>query len=172
MNLPTRFLFIHFFLLSAWNWWPNMIWTLTLPMQHLNNSVFFYSKCLKKISTKHRLAPYQKIFKEPFVKYLLSNEQKLVTKNIAWKNSINATIVSIRIFLTSHALRSLNCIKKIQPRMMCATFNGNPCTNQLISQVGRVFANRPGYLGLIPGRVMLKTQKMILDTSSLNTQQY
>ena len=36
----------------------------------------------------------------------------------------------------------------------------------------RVFANRPGDLGSIPGRVIPKTQKMVLDTSLHNTQQY
>ena len=35
--------------------------------------------------------------------------------------------------------------------------------------VGRVFANRPGS---IPGRVIPKTIKKVLDTSLLNTQQY
>ena len=38
--------------------------------------------------------------------------------------------------------------------------------------VGRVFANGLGDLGSIPGRVILKTLKMVLDTSLLNTQQY
>ena len=38
--------------------------------------------------------------------------------------------------------------------------------------VGRVFANGPGDLGSIPGRVVPKTFKMVLDTSLLNTQQY
>ena len=38
--------------------------------------------------------------------------------------------------------------------------------------VGRVFANGLGDLGLIPGRVIPKTLKMVLDTSLLNTQQY
>ena len=33
-------------------------------------------------------------------------------------------------------------------------------------------ANGPGDLGSIPGRVMPKTFKMVLDTSLLNTQQY
>ena len=41
-----------------------------------------------------------------------------------------------------------------------------------ISLVGRVFANGPGDLGSIPGRVIPKTFKMVLDTSLLNTQQY
>ena len=36
----------------------------------------------------------------------------------------------------------------------------------------RVFANRPGDLGLIPGRVIPKIQKMVLDASLLNTQHY
>ena len=36
----------------------------------------------------------------------------------------------------------------------------------------RVFANSPGDLGSIPGRVIPKTQKMVLDTTLLNTQHY
>ena len=36
----------------------------------------------------------------------------------------------------------------------------------------RVFANGPGDLGSIPGRVIPKTQKMVLDASLLSTQYY
>ena len=36
----------------------------------------------------------------------------------------------------------------------------------------RVFANGPGDLGSIPGRVIPKTQNMELDAFLLNTQQY
>ena len=36
----------------------------------------------------------------------------------------------------------------------------------------RVFANGPGDLGSIPGRVIPKTQKMVLEASLLNTQHY
>ena len=36
----------------------------------------------------------------------------------------------------------------------------------------RVFANGPGDRGSIPGRVIPKTQKMVLDVFLLNTQQY
>ena len=43
---------------------------------------------------------------------------------------------------------------------------------RLIGLVGRVFANGLGDLGSIPGRVIPKTLKMVLDTSLLNTQQY
>ena len=35
-----------------------------------------------------------------------------------------------------------------------------------------VFAKSPGGLGSIPGRVIPKTLKMVLDTSLINTQQY
>ena len=38
--------------------------------------------------------------------------------------------------------------------------------------MGRVFANVPGELGSIQGRVIPKTLKMVLDTSLLNTRQY
>ena len=38
--------------------------------------------------------------------------------------------------------------------------------------ITRVFANGPGDLGSIPGRVIPKTQKMVLDASLLNTQHY
>ena len=36
----------------------------------------------------------------------------------------------------------------------------------------RVFANGPGDLGSILGRIIPKTQKMVLDASLLNTQHY
>ena len=44
--------------------------------------------------------------------------------------------------------------------------------NWLIGLVDRVFANGPGDLGSIPGRVISKTLKMGLDTYLLNTQKY
>ena len=36
----------------------------------------------------------------------------------------------------------------------------------------RVFANGPGDLGSITGRVIPKTQKLVLDATLLNTQHY
>ena len=38
--------------------------------------------------------------------------------------------------------------------------------------MSRVFANGPGDRGSIPGRVIPKTQKMVLDAALLNTQYY
>ena len=43
---------------------------------------------------------------------------------------------------------------------------------RLIVLEGRVFANSPRDLASVPGRVIPKTQKMVLDTSLLNCQKY
>ena len=44
--------------------------------------------------------------------------------------------------------------------------------NQLIGLVSRVIANGTRDQGSIPGRVIPKTLKMVLDASLFNTQQY
>ena len=46
------------------------------------------------------------------------------------------------------------------------------CLLWLIGLVGKVFANGLGDLGSIPGRVIPKTLKIVLNTSLLNTRQY
>ena len=38
--------------------------------------------------------------------------------------------------------------------------------------MNRVFANDPGDLGSLPGRVILKTQNMVLEATLLNSQFY
>ena len=43
-----------------------------------------------------------------------------------WKNSVNATIGGVEMLIGPRALKTLNSIERIQPRMMAATFNGNP----------------------------------------------
>ena len=48
------------------------------------------------------------------------------TTTSAWINSVNATIGGVGILIRQRALKSLNSIEKIQPRMMVGTFNGNP----------------------------------------------
>ena len=44
--------------------------------------------------------------------------------------------------------------------------------HRLIGQVGRVLSNGMGYMGSIPGHVISKIFKMVLDASLINTQQY
>ena len=54
--------------------------------------------------------------------------------------------------------------------MMMTTKNG--VSRVFIGLLERVFAKALGYLSLIPGHVIPKTLKMVLDTFLLNTQQY
>ena len=59
--------------------------------------------------------------------------------------------------------------------MHCVTLQSKYTDDIMISANGpavRVFANGPGDLGSIPGRVIPKTLKMVLDTTLLNTQHY
>ena len=56
--------------------------------------------------------------------------------------------------------------------MMVNHFTNCYIYNRLSGLVGRVFANDLGDLGSIPGRIIPKTLKMLLDTSLLNSQQY
>ena len=46
----------------------------------------------------------------------------------SWKNTMNSTIGGVGMLLSPLALKSLNSIEKIVPRMIIATFNGNPRT--------------------------------------------
>ena len=39
----------------------------------------------------------------------------------------------------------------------------------IIGLISRVFTNGPGYQGTIPGRVIPKTPKMVLDAALLNS---
>ena len=46
----------------------------------------------------------------------------------AWKNSIGATIGGVGMLLSPLALKSLNTIEEIEPRIIIASFHGNPIT--------------------------------------------
>ena len=41
-----------------------------------------------------------------------------------------------------------------------------------MGRMSRAFANGPGDQGSIPGRVLLKTQEIVLDAALLSTQHY
>ena len=53
------------------------------------------------------------------------NGWMLVTVS-AWKNSVNASVGGVGMLIGPRALKTFNSIERIQPRMMAATFNGNP----------------------------------------------
>ena len=60
------------------------------------------------------------------IKYHNTGNGWTLTTASAWKNSVNGTIGGVGILIGPRAQKSLNSIKKIQPRMMVTTFNGNP----------------------------------------------
>ena len=51
---------------------------------------------------------------------------------LARKNSVNAAVGGVGMLLGPRALKTLNSIEKIQPRMLAATFNGNPSATILL----------------------------------------
>ena len=60
------------------------------------------------------------------IKYHDSDNRETLATVSAWKNSVNATVGGVGMLIGSRPLKTLNSIKRIQPRMMAATFNGNP----------------------------------------------
>ena len=58
------------------------------------------------------------------------------------------------------------------PLLIISIGSNSSWRRKIIGLGVRVFANGPGDLGSIPGRVIPKTQKMVLDASLLNTQHY
>ena len=55
----------------------------------------------------------------------IGNGWTLVTVSV-WKNSVNASVGWVGMLIGPRALKTLNSIERIQPRMMAPTSNGNP----------------------------------------------
>ena len=62
---------------------------------------------------------------EDIKNHVTGNGRTLATVS-AWKYSVNATVGGVGILIGPRALKSLYSIERIQPRMIVATFNGNP----------------------------------------------
>ena len=83
---------------------------------------------------------------------------------------------SIPISNSTKMTEELKIIPLIQHYVSCHAYQYLTCMNLkrvnflLCQQSG--FANGPGDLGSLPGRVIPKTKKMVLDASLLNTQHY
>ena len=63
-----------------------------------------------------------------YIKYRDSGNGWTLATASAWKNSVKATIGGVGMLIVPRTLKSPNSINKIQPRMIVATFNGNPRT--------------------------------------------
>ena len=59
------------------------------------------------------------------IKYHETGNGWMLATVSAWKNSVNATVGGVGMFIGPRALKTLNSIERIQPRMLAATFNGN-----------------------------------------------
>ena len=60
------------------------------------------------------------------IKYHDSGNGWTLTTVSAWKNSINAAVGGVGMLIGPRALKTLNSIERIKPRMITVTFNGNP----------------------------------------------
>ena len=65
---------------------------------------------------------------EVYVKYHDTGNGWMFISTSAGKNSVNAVIGGVGMLLSPCTLKSLYSIEKIQPRIIVATFNGNPGT--------------------------------------------
>ena len=75
----------------------------------------YLCSCMHIMSHAHRI--YQ----------ISRNWQWMVARHcIRMENSVNAAVGGVGLLIGPRALKTLNSIEKIQPRMMAATFNGNP----------------------------------------------
>ena len=58
------------------------------------------------------------------IKYHETGNRRTLATVSAWKNFVNATVGGVGV--GPRPLKTLNSIERIQPRMLTATFNGNP----------------------------------------------
>ena len=59
------------------------------------------------------------------IKYHKTGNGWTLATVLAWKNSVNATVGGVGMLIGPRASKTLDCIERIQPRMMAVTFNGN-----------------------------------------------
>jgi exonuclease III len=70
---------------------------------------------------EHRFIHDDTLIKE----HNVGKQWTLITSS-AWKNSMNASIGGVGMLLSPRAYKALNKVESITPRIMVATFNGNP----------------------------------------------
>ena len=102
-----------------------------------------------------------------YIKYLFTMILLLVQYYFCTRLYLSTALcLSLSLFLCLCLFMSLSIYISI-----CVCVYIYLCTYKFmyIGLVGRVFANGPGDLGSIPCRVILKTLKMVLDTSLLST---
>ena len=76
--------------------------------------------CVCVLVQEHRYTPTEDI------KYHDTGNGWTLATASAWKNSVYGRIGCVGMLIGRRTIKALNSIEKIQPRMMVATFNGNP----------------------------------------------
>ena len=89
-----------------------------------------------------------------------------------WGMRSTSSLSSLPGLLCSGVVASDMTLPMGQIELNCELFLNWIAWNRTVGLGVRVFANGPGDLGSIPGRVIPKTQKMVLDASLLSTQHY
>ena len=95
-------------------------------------------------------------------------------RNFYWLLHFRGQLVD-RIYLLRITENSTALLGSLSDNTPGKAMNPTPLKPSSYRDIGpavRVFANGPGDLGSIPGRVIPKTLKMELDTTLLNTQHY
>ena len=129
---------------------------------------------------------YNLIFFRPLVKFLVHFNcldllyvlQLVGYFAILWPQVFNYQVFYhfpdfLNWFLQSHFLSTVKFSNIVVIIVLFYCLSGCLVCRWLLPDIGlavRVSPNGPGYLGSIPGRVIPKTKKMLLDASLLNTQ--
>ena len=106
--------------------------------------------------------------------------QRVECSLIAWATGVQSQVVSYQRYRTR--VKWINLAKRVVPSLTprCSSYWKDSVRVALddgyqlyfTGLVGRVFANGPGDLGSIPGWVIPKTQKMVLDAGLLIARHY
>ena len=152
-------------------WWPMLYTYLLLVTYSVHTEVFkglfSTSQCL--IYSVHIFVCTSVIFTSFFVYFVLLGKL-IFTWHIYYLHVLLMTYsVQKRLFNGLFCTHTTTCLSKFSFNGIFSIFS-SPYRD--IGPAVRVFANGPGDLGSIPGRVIRKTLKMELDTTLLNTQHY
>ena len=102
----------------------------TLNVQTLNKESKVPELISSAETTKHDIICLQEhrfVHEDLVTKEESHGTWKLITCS-AWKNSVNSSTGGIGMLISSTAYKALGSVEKISPRIMVATFNGNPKT--------------------------------------------
>ena len=141
-----------------------------------NRFCFFWKRGNKLVCYRYKTIVFRYTASPFMLDYVMKHHVKSYPKDKCSEILGNNFYVDNSI-VTGNDMREMKDLYRNYERMLEGGFilrSWNSNSNELrnIGPAVRVFANGPGDLGSIPGRVIPKTLKMELDTTLLNTQHY